>query len=88
MRWGLEVVTVYNSTELHRSKKIMEKYVEQYHALGGGLTLPILTNVQGWKEGNFSSTEIPGTPLPAWFRKILRGKKTLADIEKVPLVGG
>ena len=66
----------------------MDKYVEQYHAWGGGLTLPIWTDVQGWKEGNFSITELPGPPLPAWFKKILRSKKNLADIEKIPLVDG
>lgn len=43
--------------------------------------------MQGWKEGTFSITEVPGTPLPAWFKKILRSKKNLADIEKIPLVG-
>ena len=65
----------------------MDKYVAQYHAWGGGLTLPIWTDVQGWKEGTFSITEVPGTPLPAWFKRILRSKKNLADIEKIPLVG-
>ena len=60
----------------------MDKHVEQYHAWGGGLTLPIWTDVQGWKEGTFSITEVPGTPLPAWFKRILRSKKNLADIEK------
>jgi hypothetical protein len=79
---------VYNSTALHRSKKNMEKYVEQYHAWGGQLTLPLWTDVQGWKKGSFSITEAPGTPLPAWFRKILHSKTNLADLEKIPLVGG
>jgi hypothetical protein len=32
----------------------MEKYVEQYQAWGGGLSLPIWPDVQGWQEGNFS----------------------------------
>jgi len=66
----------------------MEKYVEQYQAWGGGLTLPIWPDVQGWQEGNFAITEVPGTPVPAWFRKMRRSKKNLADIEKFPLVGG
>jgi len=70
----------------------MDKYVEQYHAWGGGLTLPLWTNVQGWKEGKFSITEVPRTPLPVWFKKILRGKKNLADIEadieRISLVDG
>jgi hypothetical protein len=66
----------------------MEKYVEQYQAWGGGLTRPICPDMQGWQEGNFSITEVPGTPVPSWFRKILRSKKNLAVIEKFPLVGG
>jgi hypothetical protein len=33
-------------------------------------------------------TEVPAIPVPAWFRKMLRSKKNLADIEKFPLVGG
>ena len=66
----------------------MEKYVEQYQAWGGGLTLPTWTDVEGWQEGHFSMTEVSGISLPAWFRKMLRSKKNLADIEKVPFVGG
>jgi hypothetical protein len=66
----------------------MDKSVEQYQTWGGGLTLPTWTDVQGWKEGNFTITEIPGTSVPLWFREMLRGKKHLADIEKAPLVGG
>jgi hypothetical protein len=66
----------------------MEKYVKQYHAWGGGLTLPIWIDVQGWKERNFSIAEVPGTPLPVWFKKILRSKRNLDDIERIPLVGG
>jgi hypothetical protein len=45
-----------------------------------------LTDVQGWKAGSFSVTEVPGTLVPARFRKILRSKKNLADIEQIPLV--
>jgi len=66
----------------------MEKYVKQYQAWGGGLTLPIWTDVQGWQEGNFVITEVPGTPVPSWFRKMRRGKKNLADIAQVSLLGG
>jgi hypothetical protein len=66
----------------------MEKSVEQYQAWGGGLTRPIWTDVEGWQEGNFSITEVPGTPVPSWFRKILCSKKNHTDIEKFPLVGG
>ena len=64
------------------------KYVEQYQAWGGGLTRPIWSDVQGWQEGSFVMTEVPATPVPAWFQNILRSKKNLADTEKVPLVGG
>jgi hypothetical protein len=49
----------------------MEKYVEQYQAWGGGLTRPIWPDMQGWQEGNFSMTEMPGPPVPGWFRKML-----------------
>ncbi len=66
----------------------MEKYVEQYQAWGGGLALPMWTDVQGWQEENFVITEVPGTPVPLWFQKILRGRKNLADIAQVPLLGG
>jgi hypothetical protein len=70
-----------------RSGKNMEKYVEQYQAWGGGITLPVWTDVQGWQEGNCVITEVPGTPDPLWLRKILRGKKKLVDIEQVSLLG-
>jgi len=66
----------------------MEEYVEKYQAYGGGLNLSIWPDVQGWQEGNFSITEVPATPVPAWFRKMLHSKKNLDDIEKMPLVGG
>jgi hypothetical protein len=66
----------------------MEKYVERYQAWGGGLTLPIWTDVQGWQEGTFSITEVPGTPVPGGFQRILRSKQNLTDIEKFPLVDG
>jgi hypothetical protein len=46
------------------------------------------TDVQGWQEGNFVITEVPGTPVPLWLQKMLRGKKNLADIEQVPLLDG
>jgi len=65
----------------------MEKYVEQYQAWGGGLTRPIWTDVQGWQEGDFSITEVPGIPVPSGFRKMLRSKKNLTDSERFPLVG-
>lgn len=66
----------------------MEKYVEQYQAWGGGLTLPIWTDVQGWQEGNVSITEVPETPVLSGFPKMLRSKESLIDIEKFPLVDG
>jgi len=39
----------------------MGNVVEQYQAWGGGVTIPTWTDVQGWKEGNFSIIEVPGT---------------------------
>jgi len=38
-----------------------ENVVEQYQAWGGGVALPTWTDVQGWKEGNFSIIEVPRT---------------------------
>jgi hypothetical protein len=72
---------------LAKSEKNMEKCVEQYQARGGGLTLPIRMDVQGWQEGNFSITEVPVTPVPTRFRKMLYSKKNLADIAPVRLPG-
>jgi len=66
----------------------MQKYIEQYQAWGGGLTLPPRTDVEGWQEGHFSITEVPGIPLPAWFRKMLLTAKHHTDTEKLPLVRG
>lgn len=65
----------------------MEKYVEQYHAWGGGIARPSWPDMQGWTAGNFVMTEVLGPPVPSWFRKRLRSQKTLADIEQVPLLG-
>ena len=66
----------------------MEKYVEQYQAGGGGLTLPTWTDVEGWQEGHFSITEVSGISLPAWFRKIRLTAKHHTDTEQFPLVRG
>ena len=66
----------------------MDRYVEQYQAWGGGLTLPIWTDVPGWQDGNFSITEVLETPVPAWVRTMRRIEKHPADIGQVPLVGG
>jgi hypothetical protein len=77
----------YRSCISVRSGKNMEKAVEQAPAWGGGITLPIWTDVQGWQEGNCVMTEVPGTPVPLWFRKMLRGQTQLAAIEQVPLLG-
>ena len=61
----------------------MENYVEQYQAKQGGVTLHTWTDVQGWKKANFYITGVPGTPIPAWFREVLR-QKQLADIADFP----
>jgi hypothetical protein len=66
----------------------MKKYVEQYQDWGGGLTRPTWTDVEGWEEGNFSMTGIPGTPVTAWFRKMLLTAKPHTDSETFPLVSG
>jgi len=61
----------------------MEHYLEQYQSQHGGVTLHTWTDVQGWKKENFYITGAPGTPVPTWFRKILR-RKQLADIADFP----
>jgi hypothetical protein len=61
----------------------METYVEQYHALEGGVTLHTWTDVQGRKQANYYITGASGTPVPAWFRAVLR-QKHLADIADFP----
>jgi hypothetical protein len=61
----------------------MEHYVEQYQARDGGVTLHTWTDVQGAKKKNFYITGVPGTPIPLWFREILR-QKNLADIVDFP----
>jgi len=57
----------------------MANYVEQYRAKQGGVTLHTWTEVQGGKKENFYITGAPGTPVPSWFRAVLR-QKQLADI--------
>ena len=58
-------------------------HIEQYQARDGGVTLHTWTDVQGEKKQNFYITGMPGAPVPAWFRTILR-KKHLADIANFP----
>jgi len=66
----------------------MKNYVEKYQGWGRGLTRPTWTDVEGWQEGHFSITEVPGIPLPAWCRKMLLTAKHHTDTEKLPLVRG
>jgi hypothetical protein len=61
----------------------MESYVEQYQAKYGGVTLHTWTEVQGWKKENFYITGVSGTPVPSWFRVVLRAKNLL-DIADFP----
>jgi hypothetical protein len=61
----------------------MENYIEQYQARQGGVTLHTWTEMQGWKKANFYSTGVPGTPVPPWFREVLR-QKHLTDITDFP----
>ena len=61
----------------------MESYIEQYQAKQGGVTLHTWTEVQGGKTANFYITGVPGTPVPSWFRDVLR-QKQLADIAAFP----
>ena len=61
----------------------METYVEHYRAPAGGVTLHTWTEVQGGKKENYYITGESGTPVPGWFRKVLR-QKHLADIADFP----
>jgi len=61
----------------------MASYVEKYQAKRGGITLHTWTDTQGEKKENFYITGVPGTPVPSWFRTVLRQKR-LADIADFP----
>ena len=61
----------------------MENCIEKYQAKDGGVTLHTWTDVQGSKQANFYITGVPGTPIPAWFREVLRQKQH-ADIADFP----
>lgn len=58
----------------------MQQCIEQYHTRGGGLTLPLRIDVQGWHKGNVTITEVLTTPVPAMFEKMLHSKTHLATI--------
>ena len=58
-------------------------HIEQYLARDGGVTLHTWTDVQGAKKENFYISGMPGAPVPAWFRTVLR-KKHLTDIATFP----
>jgi hypothetical protein len=61
----------------------MASYIEQYQSKHGGVTLHTWTEVQGWKKENFYITGVSGTPVPSWFRAVLREKR-LTDIADFP----
>jgi hypothetical protein len=61
----------------------MESYIEQYEARHSGVTLHAWTEVHGAKKDNCYITGSPGTPVPSWFRAMLR-QKQLADIAAFP----
>jgi hypothetical protein len=63
--------------------KTMESYLEQYEAKEERVTLHTWTDVQGANKENFYITGMPGTPIPWWFRKVLR-QKHLADLACFP----
>ena len=60
-----------------------EHHIEQYLARDDGITLHTWTEVEGSKTENFYITGLPGTPIPLWFRHVLR-KKELSDIADFP----
>jgi hypothetical protein len=61
----------------------MDNHIEQYQAKRGGVTLHTWTEVHGSKKENFYITGVPGTPVPPWFRAVLR-QKHLADLAAFP----
>lgn len=61
----------------------MASYIEQYQSKHGGVTLHTWTEVQDRKKENFYITGVSGTPVPSWFRAVLR-EKHLADITDFP----
>jgi hypothetical protein len=61
----------------------MANYIEQYQSKHGGVTLHTWTEVQGGRKENFYITGLPGTPIPSWFRGVLR-QKALVDIADFP----
>ena len=61
----------------------MGNHIEQYQARQGGVTLHTWTEEQGWKQENFYITGVSGTPIPSWFRNVLR-QKHLTDITDFP----
>jgi hypothetical protein len=62
----------------------MDSCVEQYPAKQGEITLHTWTDMQDRKKDNFYITGIPGAPVAAWFRAVLRTKR-LADIAVFPV---
>lgn len=63
--------------------RTVEHHIEQYPARDDGVTLHTWTEVEGSKTENFYITGVPGTPIPLWFRHVLR-KKELSDITDFP----
>ena len=61
----------------------MANHIEQYQGKHGGVTLHTWTEVEGWKKANFYITGVSGTPIPVWFREVLR-QKQLSDIAAFP----
>ena len=55
----------------------MERCIEQYQYWSGGLILPSWTDVEGWHEGHFSIMEVPRTPVPTGFQKMLLTAKPM-----------
>ncbi len=61
----------------------MAHHIEQYPARDESVTLHTWTAIEGLKKENFYITGVPGTPIPLWFRTVLR-KKELSDITDFP----
>lgn len=76
--FGMESVAGFAWNQWQACRGIGGSFRAEY-----AVTLHTWTEVQGLKKENYYITGEPGTPIPSWFRTILR-KKQLSDIVHFP----
>lgn len=59
--------------------------LEVYPAGSGGVTLHSFSVVNGWKDGDFYHTGMPGQPVDKWFKHVLY-IRDLQEVTHFPLV--